>query len=81
MVNADDARLQAISDDGGLSLLLEEMQTIAEHYRGLGREPTEAELETIAQTWSEHCCHKTLTGPINYGEERIENLLKETIFG
>jgi phosphoribosylformylglycinamidine (FGAM) synthase PurS component len=26
----------------------------------LGREPTDIELETIAQTWSEHCVHKTL---------------------
>lgn len=81
LLEADDEDLKSISENGGLSLSLEEMQTIAEHYRGIGREPTEVELETIAQTWSEHCCHKTLTGPINYGEERIENLLKETIFG
>jgi hypothetical protein len=40
---------------------------------------TETELETIAQTWSEHCKHKTLTGVIEMGGERIDNLLKSTI--
>ncbi len=43
------------------------------------RNPTDLELETIAQTWSEHCKHKTLTGKITYGDEEIDNLLKETI--
>lgn len=72
--------LQRISDEGGLSLTLEEMQAIQAHYRELEREPTDVELETLAQTWSEHCCHKTFTGPIDYEGEQIGNLLKETIF-
>ncbi len=42
------------------------------------------ELETIAQTWSEHCSHKTLAGRIAYrdetGERHFKNMLKETIF-
>ena len=50
----------------------------------MGREPTDVELETIAQTWSEHCSHKTLAGRIAYrdenGERQFENMLKETIF-
>ena len=79
--DAGDEELQRISTEGGLSLDLDEMRTIRGHFRNLDREPTEAELETIAQTWSEHCCHKTLTGPIEFDGERIENLLKETIFG
>ncbi|HEY2146772.1 MAG TPA: phosphoribosylformylglycinamidine synthase subunit PurL, partial [Pirellulales bacterium] len=45
---------------------------------------TDAELETLAQTWSEHCSHKTLAGRIAYrgpeGERRFDNMLKETIF-
>jgi len=53
-------------------------------FRDLGRDPTDAELESIAQTWSEHCSHKTLAGRIAYrdenGERRFENMLKETIF-
>jgi phosphoribosylformylglycinamidine synthase len=67
----------------GLSLSLLEMAAVREHFRGLSREPTDLELETIAQTWSEHCKHKTLTGPIDYeddgGKRRIDNLLKSTI--
>ncbi len=75
-----DEELLAISDQGGLSLDLDEMKAIVGHFVELDRDPTEAELETIAQTWSEHCCHKTLTGPISYEGETIGNLLRDTIF-
>jgi phosphoribosylformylglycinamidine (FGAM) synthase-like enzyme/phosphoribosylformylglycinamidine (FGAM) synthase PurS component len=92
----DEAALQVLSRQGQLYLSLVEMQTIQAHFRQLGRDPTDAELETIAQTWSEHCSHKTLTGRIRYREisgdagtaqacpglrERVfQNMLKETIF-
>ena len=80
----DDARLFRLSREGQLYLSLEEMRTIQTHFHSLGRDPTDAELETIAQTWSEHCSHKTLAGRIEYrdprGERRFENMLKETIF-
>ena len=46
----------------------------------LGREPTDCELETLAQTWSEHCSHKTLRGRIAFEGRTIDNLLKQTIF-
>jgi phosphoribosylformylglycinamidine synthase len=77
--DASDGRLLAISRDGALSLSLEEMRAIQVHYRGLEREPTVCELETLAQTWSEHCKHKTFTGIIEFEGERIDNLLKQTI--
>ncbi|MDE0960678.1 MAG: phosphoribosylformylglycinamidine synthase subunit PurL [Planctomycetota bacterium] len=80
LTNASDEQLLAISVDGGLSLDLAEMQAIRQHYIEGGREPSEIELETIAQTWSEHCCHKTLTGAIRHGDHRYGNLLQETIF-
>ena len=38
-----------------------------------GREPTDIELETLAQTWSEHCSHKTLKGQIDYDGKPIDN--------
>ncbi|MBX7075514.1 MAG: phosphoribosylformylglycinamidine synthase, partial [Pirellulales bacterium] len=80
----DDAALQRLSREGQLYLSLVEMQTIQAHFRELGREPTDAELETIAQTWSEHCSHKTLKGRIRYRDEHgardFANMLKETIF-
>ncbi|MBI4576803.1 MAG: phosphoribosylformylglycinamidine synthase subunit PurL [Planctomycetes bacterium] len=50
----------------GLSLDLEEMRAVQQHFLRLGREPTDVELETIAQTWSEHCKHKTFAAPIRY---------------
>jgi phosphoribosylformylglycinamidine synthase II len=80
----DDEQLLALSRKGQLYLKIAEMQTIQAYYRELDRDPTDIELETIAQTWSEHCSHKTLAGRIAYrdpqGEQRFENMLKETIF-
>ena len=60
----DDDALVALSRERGLSLDLQELQVIAAHYRGVGREPTDVELETLAQTWSEHCSHKTFRAAI-----------------
>jgi phosphoribosylformylglycinamidine synthase len=77
----DDAGLSKLSDDGQLALNVAEMRSIQEHFRTQGRDPTDVELETLAQTWSEHCSHKTLKGQINFQGYRINNLLKETIFG
>jgi phosphoribosylformylglycinamidine synthase len=76
----DDAGLERLSRQGQLSLSLAEMRTIQGYYRDLGRDPTDAELETLAQTWSEHCSHKTLKGRIACGDRHYQNLLKETIF-
>jgi phosphoribosylformylglycinamidine synthase len=86
--DADDKTLLDLSVRGGLSLTTVEMRAIQAHFRELGREPTEIELESLAQTWSEHCKHKTLTGDIAYSgpgkgtlpdNARIRNLLKATI--
>jgi phosphoribosylformylglycinamidine synthase len=79
LCKASDAELERISKEGHLSLTLVEMRAIRDHYVAAGREPTVAELETLAQTWSEHCKHKTFAGIIDYDGERIENLLKTTI--
>ena len=85
----DDAGLMDISKSRDLFLNLEEMKTIQGHYRKLDREPTDIELEMLAQTWSEHCVHKTFRGVIDFTEydadgkeirhETVENLLKTTI--
>ncbi|GAB5402848.1 MAG: phosphoribosylformylglycinamidine synthase subunit PurL [Aureliella sp.] len=79
-----DEDLLRLSKEGQLYLTLEEMRTIRDYFQRLEREPTDIELETIAQTWSEHCSHKTLAGRIAYtdenGSRQFENMLKETIF-
>ncbi len=62
----DASALERLSRDGHLFLSLDEMRAIQKHYQSLGREPTDLELETIAQTWSEHCIHKTLKSAIEY---------------
>src|SRR5204863_2288435 len=65
---------------GQLSLNVAEMKAIQAYFREQGRDPTDAELETLAQTWSEHCSHKTLKGPVEFNGKRYRSLLKETIF-
>jgi phosphoribosylformylglycinamidine synthase len=51
--------LLAIGRERALALDPEELVAIQAHFDGLGRAPTDVELETLAQTWSEHCAHKT----------------------
>ena len=53
----NDAELEKLSREAHLFLSLDEMKAIQVEYRRLGREPREIELETLAQTWSEHCVH------------------------
>ena len=78
LLGMNDDDLLAVSK-GGLWLSLEEMRAIRRHFCTLGRNPTDVELETLAQTWSEHCVHKTFKGKIRFGERTIDNLLRTTI--
>jgi len=83
ILTANDDELMRISERGLLSLNLAEMKAIQDYFTSLGRNPTDVELETIAQTWSEHCVHKTFRGLIEYSGEGetclIDGLLKSTI--
>jgi phosphoribosylformylglycinamidine synthase len=80
----DDAGLLALSKERDLFLDLVEMKTIQDYFRRLEREPTDIELESIAQTWSEHCVHKTLKSEVDMTHDgqrvHFDNLLKETVF-
>jgi phosphoribosylformylglycinamidine synthase len=62
----DDDALLALSRDRLLSLDLAEMHCIRDYYRSAGRDPSDVELETLAQTWSEHCVHKTFRARIDF---------------
>ena len=64
-----DDELNKLSREGHLFLSLHEMKAIQAEYRRIAREPTDVELETLAQTWSEHCVHKTLKSRIIYREQ------------
>jgi len=93
LLGASGKELQKISKDSQLFLSFAEMRQIKNYFKKLKRNPTDCELETIAQTWSEHCWHKTFRGKINYqekigpfakpltvnGKRNINNLLKSTI--
>jgi len=80
----DDDELTALSKEKDLFLNLVEMQTIQKYFQELGREPTDVELEAIAQTWSEHCVHKTLKSSVDMSVDgkqvHFDNLLKDTVF-
>ena len=66
-----DVQLEKLSREAHLFLSLDEMRAIQAEYRRLGREPREIELETLAQTWSEHCVHKTLKSTVRYREANL----------
>ncbi|MBN2019124.1 MAG: phosphoribosylformylglycinamidine synthase subunit PurL [Sedimentisphaerales bacterium] len=80
----DDDGLLRLSKEKDLFLNVIEMRTIRDYYRQIEREPTDVELESIAQTWSEHCVHKTFRSEIDMDFEgkqvHFDNLLKETVF-
>jgi len=78
LLGATDAKLLEISKRGQLFLNLNEMRQIRNYFCKIKRNPTDCELETIAQTWSEHCYHKTFRGKIKYTEE-ILNPKSETL--
>lgn len=79
--SADDAALERISREGLLALSLVEMQAIRAHFERLGRDPTDAELECLAQTWSEHCKHKIFAAPIAYtGPDGASRTIERGLF-
>jgi phosphoribosylformylglycinamidine synthase II len=94
-LSGPDSDLLRISNEGILSLNLEEMHAIRDYFAadavrqartklGLPEHPTDVELECIAQTWSEHCKHKIFAGRVHYvdelgREEWIDSLFKTYI--
>ncbi len=94
-LDVTDGALQRISDSRTLALSLGEMKAIQGYFLevasdpgrialGLGAQPTDAELEAIAQTWSEHCKHKIFDAIIDYEDdagkqERIDSCFKSFI--
>jgi len=89
LTGRSDDELAALSREAHLFLSVPEMRAVRDHFAHLGRDPTDLELETLAQTWSEHCVHKTLKSGFDYegpgfGDDapiriHFDNLLKDTI--
>jgi phosphoribosylformylglycinamidine synthase len=61
----DGLSAQAGSRRGPLALDLSSMKIIQKHFRDLQRDPTDIELESLAQTWSEHCKHTIFANSID----------------
>ena len=98
LASMSDEALTALSRDNTWALSLEEMHAIKAHYAdpatvavrkalGLPAAPTDAEMEVLAQTWSEHCKHKIFASRIDYEDaetgrrEQINSLYKTCIQG
>ena len=70
ITDADEERLGRIALESGTGLSLGEMKVIAEYFRKKRRDPTDVELQSIGQAWSEHCCYKS-----------SKPILREFVFG
>lgn len=68
--DATDPELQELSTESGTALSLDEMHRVRDFFREKGRSPTDVELQSIGQAWSEHCCYKS-----------SKVFLKEYVFG
>ncbi len=80
-LDVDDRHLEKMSRERCWALTLQELQTIQAYYRrpevqakrkaiGLPLQPTDVEIEILAQTWSEHCKHKIFGAEIDYTEAK-----------
>ena len=90
-LGGSDADLMKISREGILSLSLEELYAIRDYFNrpavlaartglGLPAQPTDVELECIAQTWSEHCKHKIFAANIRYVDENGKEQTIDSLF-
>ena len=78
-LDLSDDELRKLSSERTLALSLEELKIMRDYFKsekylqrrkslGLSKNPTDVELETLAQTWSEHCKHKIFNARIDYTE-------------
>ncbi|MDR3357851.1 MAG: phosphoribosylformylglycinamidine synthase [Desulfovibrio sp.] len=92
----NDVALLAASRENTWALNLNELRRIKEAFAapaerarrmalGIPADPTDVEMETLAQTWSEHCKHKIFASRIVYSNtesglrEDVDNLYKSCI--
>jgi phosphoribosylformylglycinamidine synthase subunit PurSL len=80
LAQLNETELLDLSRRRRLALDLIEMRAIQEYFSQAGRHPTDGELETLAQTWSEHCVHKTFKAQILLPDgTEVDGLLRTTI--
>ncbi len=79
IANATPKQLSEINSELSLGFSIEELKEIQAYFSKEERSPTDVELQTISQTWSEHCCHKTFRGKIQLNDREIDSLFKTYI--
>ncbi len=72
-------QLSEINNELALGFSPQELESIQAYFKQEKRNPTDVELQTISQTWSEHCCHKTFKGKIKVDGKEIASLFKSYI--
>lgn len=75
--NLSNDELLALSKERRAALDLAEMKAVQDYFIEEKRDPTDVEFETIAQTWSEHCVHKTFKAKVELDNGQvIDSLIK-----
>ena len=64
--NLSEAELTELSQNMKLSLSTEDMLVVQQIFCEIDRDPTDVELEVIAQTWSEHCKHRIFAATVQH---------------
>ena len=82
--NLSSDELLELSKKQKLSLSREDMEVVQQIFREIDRDPTDVELEVIAQTWSEHCKHRIFSASISHSvnggaPETVNSLFKTYI--
>jgi len=68
LIGLNEKELEELSEKMLLALNPKEMKILQKYFSEKKRNPSRAEIETLAQTWSEHCKHKTFNSAVNYKE-------------
>src|SRR5512140_409343 len=76
---ATQEQLTEVNNELSLGFSQIELCNIQVYFKKENRNPTDLELQTISQTWSEHCCHKTFKGKIQIDGKEIDSLFKTYI--
>jgi phosphoribosylformylglycinamidine synthase II len=76
---ASEEQLLEVNRKLALGLSVKELHAVKAYFKREGRNVTDVELQTISQTWSEHCCHKTFRGKIRVGNKVISSLIRTYI--
>ena len=79
LAKATDTELVEINSKLALGLSFDELKVVQNYFKSENRNPSDVELQTISQTWSEHCCHKTFKGKILFDGKEINSLFKTYI--